>query len=115
MSGEVPREIHVAFENVSAAEANRLADSLKKRFLELTDQQIQANTIKSSQSTMDFGTTLVLVFGTPAAIAVAKGLYEALKRLPNIVVVKTREGTVIASGDGAANMSVHEVLNSIQK
>jgi ethanolamine utilization protein EutA (predicted chaperonin) len=64
---------------------------------------------------MDFGSTLVLVFGTPAAIAVARGIYEAMKRFSTAVVIKTRSGEIIATGDAAGKMNVDAVVAALSQ
>jgi hypothetical protein len=107
------QELHVTFLNLTPAEASAQANMLRRRILELSDQQVECEVRKSSTTSMDFGSTLVLVFGTPAAIAVAKGLYEALKRLSNAVHIETPEGRVLTFGDGTSNINVDAVIKAL--
>jgi hypothetical protein len=115
MSSSNMQELRITFQNVTQAEGTVQAHALRRRLLELTDHEITCELIKDSNTTMDFGSTLVLLFGTPAAIAVAKGLYEALKRLSSSVVIKTANGRVLSFGDAASNINVDDVIEALNK
>jgi hypothetical protein len=96
-----------------AADASNTAMLVKSRLLDLTENSILCSLRNADPTTMDFGSTLVLVFGTPAAIAVAKGIHEAMKRFSNAVVIKTNSGSIIATGDAAAKMSIDRVASAL--
>ena len=69
-------QYHIKFLGMSAAEADvaaaDLADFLKT---EVSDrQQLTVDRQRTSPGSQDFGATLVLVLGTAAATAVAKGI-----------------------------------------
>ena len=60
----------IRFEDVSLAEANRYAEELRANLLDASsDLSVQRQ--RGDQSTQDFGSTLVLVLGTPAIVTVA--------------------------------------------
>ncbi len=61
----------ITFENVSPADASRYADELSNALLDATsDITIQRR--REDPRAQDFGATLVLLLGTPAAVALAK-------------------------------------------
>ena len=61
----------IAFENVSPADANRYADELSNALLDAS-ADIDVQRRRDNPHAQDFGTTLVLLLGTPAAVALAK-------------------------------------------
>ena len=76
---ETKHEFQIEFENVDLAEAGQLAEDLKDYVL-TADASVEASWKRRDQSSMDFGASLVLLLGTPAVIAVAKGLERFLAR-----------------------------------
>lgn len=92
------REVTVSFDNVSVAEANRLASELRQALLDASPD-IKVEQRRGDEHAQDFGATLVLVFGTPAIIALSRGVADWLrKRTTASLTIKTREGAVVASG-----------------
>lgn len=90
----------IKFEGESLASANLYADELRDAVLEAAsnkDVDINAQVQREDPSTMDFGGTLVLVLGTPAAIAVAKGISDWLKRRNTAsITIETEDGKLVA-------------------
>ncbi|THU40765.1 hypothetical protein FAM09_01230 [Niastella caeni] len=79
------------------ADANKLAEDLQS-YLANT-QQITLARIKDNDNAQDFGATLVLVLGTPAILAIAKGIQTWLSKRNNITItIKNSQGEVVASG-----------------
>lgn len=61
----------ITFDDVSPADANRYADELRTALLDATpDITIQRR--RDDPRAQDFGATLVLLLGTPTAVALAK-------------------------------------------
>ena len=90
----------VKFDGEDLADANRYAAELRDTLLEVasdTGVNVEANVRRDDPSTMDFGGTLVLVLGTPAAIAIAKGFADWLrKRNTASVTIETGDGKLVA-------------------
>jgi hypothetical protein len=64
-------EIVVRFENVSVAESGQNVAELREYVLDACPG-VQANIRKDDPTTQDFGTTLVILLGTPVMVALAK-------------------------------------------
>jgi len=87
----------IAFENGSVADANRWASELKERILDATSEASveQQRDIPYSQ---DLGTTLSLVLGAPAILAVAKALGNWLILHRQVgITIKTSHGEIIGT------------------
>lgn len=68
----------VTFEGISAADANRYAEELRNVLLDATPDIIVQRR-RENPHTLDFGATLVLILGTPAAAAVVTAVGNWLK------------------------------------
>ena len=98
--------IKIRFEDVTIAEAGGLAASLREDLLDISPD-IGVRIEKDDPSTQDFGATLVLVLGTPAVLAVAKGVADYLRRKRGTITIE-KDGTLVAtgiSGDDAARIA----------
>ena len=92
------QQLTLSFEGANVAEVNRFAAELAERLRD-ADAPINVRETRADPSAQDFGATLVLVLGTPAVIALAKGVAAWLAMRPSAkVTLKGRDGTVIASG-----------------
>lgn len=89
------RKLEISFEDCAPADANRLAQTLEEQLREASSSA-QVTLIKDRSDTQDFGTTLVLVFGTPVAIALAKAVSIFLQRNSGASIRITKSGEVIA-------------------
>jgi Effector Associated Constant Component 1 len=69
----------ISFPGVSDAEANKLAGSLSLVLRE-TDQSVSVGQRRANPESQDFGATLAIILGTPALVAVAKGIATWLAR-----------------------------------
>jgi hypothetical protein len=77
----------ITFEDISAAEANRYAEELRQVLLDAApDVAVQRR--RDDPRTQDFGATLVLALGTPAAGAIitAIGNWLAMRNHASITV-----------------------------
>jgi hypothetical protein len=81
------QRLEISFEDCPAADANRLVQALEDQIRE-TDSSIQLSLRKDRPDSQDFGSTLVLLFGTPVAVALARAVSTFLQR---------HSGEVIAS------------------
>ena len=93
----------IQFENVSDAEANRYAAELRDFLLDATPD-IEVDRKRNDPHTQDFGATLLLLVGTPAAAAAAKaiGNWLALRR-GTITIKRGEDGEILECS--ATNLS----------
>lgn len=87
----------LTFESGSAVDANRWASELKEFLLDATpDAEVEQQ--RENPYSQDLGTTLSLVLGAPAIIAVAKALgnWLTLHRQASITI-KTPQGEIIGT------------------
>jgi hypothetical protein len=90
------QEVTLSFEDASLAEANRYAAELAER---LRDADVAVTERRADPNAQDFGATLAILLGTPAVIALAKGVADWLRMRPEAkVTLKDSHGTIIASG-----------------
>ena len=54
-----------------------------------------------------------MIFGTPVAVAIAKGVHDWIAKNGNRVTIKTADGTVIATGDAARNIDVGQTVEAL--
>jgi hypothetical protein len=91
-------ELH--FEDVSAADAAAAAEGLRNALLDASPD-VKADLHKADPTAMDFGATLVVVLGTPAIIAIAKGISAFLQRERMGTLVIKRSGDVLFKGNSS--------------
>jgi uncharacterized membrane protein len=92
------QEYLLSFDDVSTAEANRLASELGKHLRD-RDSSITIRPLRQDAQAQDFGGTLVLILGTKAVVSLAAGLAAWLAMRPKAkVTIKGKDGTIIASG-----------------
>ena len=113
-------EIAIAFPSCSIGEANQLAVELQDRFSRIVTARglsgsIQATVFKDDENRQDFGASLAIVLGTPAAIALAKGVHDLIAARGHSVVIKTKDGHIIAKGDAAKNIDVAETVAALER
>jgi hypothetical protein len=85
----------ITFDTASAADANRYAEELRQALLDASPD-VEVHRRRDNPHTQDFGTTLVLVLGTPAAVAAAKAIenWLALRR-GTITIKKGEDGEIL--------------------
>src|SRR5690348_16816198 len=93
----------IAFDEASPVDANRYVDELKNALLDATpDIRIQRK--RSDPHAQDFGTTLVLVLGTPAVAAVVTAIGDWLKmRQSASLTLKTADEQIIVQNISSKN------------
>ncbi len=85
----------ITFDDASAADANRYAEELRQALLDASPD-VEVHRRRDDPCTQDFGSTLVLLLGTPAAGAVvaAIGNWLALRNRAS-VTVKRPDGEIV--------------------
>lgn len=68
----------ITFEDESPANANRYAEELRNALLDASDD-IEVQRRRDNLRTQDVGSTLVLVLGTPAVVAIVNAIGDWLK------------------------------------
>jgi hypothetical protein len=113
-------KLYVSVKSVALSEANMEIANLRTM---LEDNAIADGAsehlrvrgrLKESKETQDFGATLILVLGTPAVLAVAKGIYEFIAKTGSHVVVRTPEGEVVARGGAADNIDIAATAEALK-
>jgi hypothetical protein len=89
------QKLEISFDNCSPAEAALLVQRLEADLRD-TDPTGTFDRKKERTDTQDFGTTLILIFGTPVAIALAKSLGIFLQRNSGSSITIKRNGEVVA-------------------
>lgn len=109
----------ITFDDLDVREANDASFDLKRQLERSTasfgPDKADIRQEKMNSETQDFGTSLVLVLGTPAALAIAKGIHDYISKSGNRVTIRTSGGSVIATGDAAKNISVSETVEALAK
>lgn len=92
------RELVLKFDDADLAEANRFATELAERLRD-GEAPIEVSERRADPNAQDFGATLVILLGTPAVIALAKGIADWLRMRPEAkITLKDKNGEIIASG-----------------
>ena len=109
------RVVRVRCLSANKAEANKSATELRGHLLRVAGSDIQVEIVRTDEETMDFGSTLVLVLGTGAAVAVAEGIRDFIAKWGDSVIIETAGGKVIARGDAASGLDAAAVVAALQK
>jgi hypothetical protein len=88
---EGKNELTISFEGLDGAEGNLAAQSLMDAISDLGEPELSVTTKKEREGTQDFGATLVLVFGTPVAISLARGIASWMRRRADMTTVVIRD------------------------
>ena len=94
----------ISFEDVPPPDANRYAEELSNAVLDATtDAEVQRR--RSDPYAQDFGSSLILILGTPAIVAVvnAIGNWLQLRRSASLTI-KTPDGEVSAQNITSKDM-----------
>ena len=91
-------KIEIGFGGAAPADATRLAEDLVA-FVKTELSGVEAETIGDAPDAMDFGAGIALLLGTPAIIALARGLADWTRRQgdPDLVIT-TKKGSVTVKG-----------------
>ncbi len=102
----------IKFKNVSDAEAAQYAEELRDFLLDAT-ADVEAKKRRDDPYTQDLGTTLVLVLGTPAAVAVAEAIGNWLALRRGTITIKRGENGEVLECSGT-NLSENAQLEMVR-
>ena len=88
-------ELSIAFESGDAGEAHRFAVNLEQDLRELV-RDVVIKRDSPRRGSQDFGSTLILIFGTPVAAILARGVVAFLARNTGATVTITKKGDIVA-------------------
>ena len=107
---EQQNQFQIRFEGVSADVSGKMADKLRQELIRISSD-VDVRQIKDDRTTQDFGTTIVLILGTPAVLAIANGIAAYLKRDRATISIISSDGKVVATGvSGADTVRIAEAL-----
>ena len=114
MPTEHRSQLALRFANLSVAEAGQKVTALREQLLDECPD-VQADIRKDDPTTQDFGTTLVLVLGAPAVVALAKGLARYFGRDREGVLIIKRGESVIFRGNSTDAVAIAKALGEEAK
>ena len=100
-------EFLIRFEELSSAEAGVQAQILKEYLLDAAPD-VSARVERTERDNMDLGATLILVLGTPAILAIAKGIAAFVARERKGKLIIEHDGTVVFEGNSSDAAKVAE-------
>jgi hypothetical protein len=104
--------VHISFPGVTPDKANGLAESLAsdvRREVKDDGKSVEPDVQRTDKTAQDFGTTLVLVLGTPAVIILAKAVRDWAQRTGNESKISIN-GNVI---DNVASKDVADIVKAM--
>jgi parvulin-like peptidyl-prolyl isomerase len=108
--------VRITFDELSRADANRVVQELSRALLDRVGDEATASIEKPDTDSQDGGGTLVLLFGTTAAAAIAQGIRAYLARRADVrdrITIKTADGIeVIATGEAARNLDAAALVRA---
>jgi hypothetical protein len=108
--------VRITFGELTRAEANRAVQELRAALVERVGDEVAASIDKEDTDSQDAGATLVLLFGSSAAVAIAQGIRAYLARRADDrdgIVIRTADGTeVIATGEAARNLDAAALVRA---
>jgi hypothetical protein len=87
--------LEISFDHCEPAEAARLTSELEQELRDAAETELSRK--KERSDSQDFGTTLVLVFGTPVAISLARAVGVFLQRHSGASIKISKDGSVVAT------------------
>ena len=83
----------ITFDDISPADANRYADELREILLDASPD-VSVEPKRDNPLTQDFGTTLVLILGAPAAVVIARAIGNWLALRRGSISIETEKGEI---------------------
>ncbi len=101
------RTIEIRFPGTTADEGNRLAAELQNELWAL-GEGVEMRRKRENEQAQDFGATLVLILGTTAVTAIARGIEAWIRRTGTRIELS--DGTVIKNVDSSNLAAVAAAL-----
>jgi hypothetical protein len=109
--------VRITFDGLKSAEANREVDDLRQALLGRVGDEVVASIETADADSQDVGQTLVLLFGAPAAVAIAQGIRAYLARRGDDrdrITITTIDGTVVvATGEAARKLDAAALIRAV--
>jgi hypothetical protein len=109
----------VSFEGPTRADENRAIQELRDELRERAGDGVVATIEKLDKDSQDAGATLVLLFGSSAAVAIAQGIRAYLARRGDAgdrIMIRTADGfELIATGEAARNLDAPALMRSAKR
>lgn len=106
--------VYVEFPELDLASANRAAAQLHDDIKDTAKDLVHIDRTRPNSETQDFGSTLVIVLGTPAVVILARAIYNYCAKWGDRVVIRTANGEVIVTGSATANIDVAAAVAALQ-
>jgi len=104
------RSYEIQFDGVSLAQATEYAKQLESALNDV-GEGIEITRSPGGEGHQDFGATLILIFGTPVAVALAERIGDWLKsHRAATITLKRKDGSEIAIG-GVTNRDVVRITD----
>jgi len=105
----------ITFDGVSAAEAGYYAEELRQALLDASPD-VEVRRRRDDPRTQDFGATLVLLLGTPAAVTVARAIGNWLALRRGTISIEAENGEITKiTGTNLSNEAQLKVLEIMKK
>lgn len=110
--------VRVTFSSLTRADANRAAQELRDAIIDRVGDDVAASIEREDKDSQDAGGTLVLLFGAPAAVAIAHGIRSWLAKRSDDrdqIIIKTADGTeIVATGEAARRVDAADFVRAAQ-
>lgn len=107
-------ELEVKFDGLDVARSNRAAGELQNFLKRIRVDEAEIQIRKENADYQDMGSTVILVLGTPAVLAICKGISDYISKFGDSVVISTSHGTVVARGSAAQNIDVAKTVAALE-
>ena len=106
--------IRIRFPGMELGDAGMAAESLREQIEDETSE-VDVGVEKDNPDTMDFGATLAIVLGTPAALALAKGIANWMARERSAIEIEIGSEKVTVKASGTINENVARIVEAVQR
>lgn len=104
-------KLYIRVSAKTQAEASRSTGELRSILTPMVQSLTQTQERGEYQ---DLGTTLVVILGTPACIALAKGVHDFISKRGCAVSIMTDSGSVVATGSAARNIDIAATVAALR-
>lgn len=104
-------KIRITLPDLSVREQNQSLNSLRGAILDNVAADVSFK--KISDETQDLGSTLIVVLGTPAVVALVNGIQRWIDKHGDRVVIETDDGRVVATGSAAEKINIAETVSAL--